>query len=483
MKKMMRSTFGRLFNKNLVLAATLICGASVFTSCSESGDNPAPENAKNRKEFIAHTRENLKYLAENLNFTSWDIANEINQEFNTTVLNNPEFEKAIIPLFTEKSRETLQPVEEGSELAAMGYKQVATLDLTKFNYRFTMKEDGSGFDVEEADDFEMIINGYNPVTQEQEKGLHKLTLKASGDTYKQLARRLGSEELAVVILVPSDFEFSIASMVPGSWKDIFKGAFKNNVKMSGESEYMNPQTDAIGIIGAITSEFGGVPGGRADDATSLTFAISNDPAVNESGMDFSFGHNGKNMIELSCIAKYPERESGVTQFTTSKSILDVLVAMISGSNFEGSLTLNDDLTTSISISDCAKAIQLQREMAHARRNYADQATIEGYTQQLNELLSATMTCKGVNQVIPMKMKTEKFGVDYWSMPALNFADEKGYVPITELLDKESVEYGINIIDHAAEPMAGAIITVRQLLQFVQNFITQMRVNQAQAQNE
>ena len=463
-------------------AAALICGASMFTSCTEGSDNPAPENAKDRKEFIAHTRQNLKYLAENLNFGSWEVANKINQEFNTTVLNNPEFEKAIIPLFTEKSRETLQPVEEGSELAAMGYKQVATLDLTKFNYRFTMKEDGSGFDVEPADDFEMIINGFNPTTQQVEKGMRKLTLKASGDTYKQLARRLGSEELAVVILVPSDFEFSIASMVPGSWKDIFKGAFKNNVKMSGESEYMNPQTDAIGIIGAITSEFGEVSGAKTPvDATSLTFAISHDPADNESGMDFSFGHNGKNMIELSCIAEYPERESSIAQFTTSKSILDVLVAMISGSNFEGSLTLNDDLTTSISISDCAKAIQLQREMAHARRNYADQATIEGYTQQLNELLTARMTCKGVNQVIPMKMQTEKFGVDYWSMPALNFADEQGYVPFTQLLDKESVEYAINIVDHAAEPMAGAIVTVRQLLQFVQTFFMQARVSQAQGQ--
>ena len=57
------------------------------------------------------------------------------------------------------------------------------------------------------------------------------------------------------------------------------------------------------------------------------------------------------------------------------------------------------------------------------------------------------------------------------------------MPITELLDKESVEYGINIVDHAAEPMAGAIVTVRQLLQFVQTFIMQMRVNQAQAQAE
>ena len=135
---------------NWVLAATLICGASVFTSCSanDTNDNPSQEQAKkDRKEFIQHTRQNLKEMAENLNFTSWDLANEINQEFNTTVLNNPEFEKAIIPLFTQKIRESVKPVEEGSELAAMGYKQYATIDLTKFNYRFTMKEDGSGFDV------------------------------------------------------------------------------------------------------------------------------------------------------------------------------------------------------------------------------------------------------------------------------------------------------------------------------------------------
>jgi hypothetical protein len=32
MKKMMRSTFGRLFNKNWVLVATLVCGACVITA-------------------------------------------------------------------------------------------------------------------------------------------------------------------------------------------------------------------------------------------------------------------------------------------------------------------------------------------------------------------------------------------------------------------------------------------------------------------
>jgi hypothetical protein len=154
---------------------------------------------------------------------------------------------------------------------------------------------------------------------------------------------------------------------------------------------------------------------------------------------------------------------------------------MAGNKENAIFTLNEDLTTTLSISDFGKVMQLQKEMAHARRNYADQATIEEYTQQLNELVSAKLTCKGVNQVIPMKLQTEKFGVDYWAMPAFNFADEKGYVPFTELLDKESVEYAINIVDHAAEPMAGSIITVRQLLQFVQNFIMQVRVNRAQAE--
>jgi hypothetical protein len=467
---------------NLVLAATLICGATTFTSCSVNDDNSSKTANENRKEFIKHTRENLKDIAENLNFGSLEAANVINQNFNQSVLNNPEFEKAIIPLFIQKIRESVKDVEEGSELAEMGYKKYATIDLTDFKYRFTMKEDGSGFDVEEADDFEMIINVIIPETKEVIFGGNKLTLKASGDTYKQIAKQLGNEELAVVILVPSDFEFSIASRVPGSWHNVFKGAFKNDAKMSGESEFMNPKTDAIGITGLLTSEIKEIPDGqRAADATDLYFDIANDPVANETGMKFSFGHNDKSMIELEATGKYTDKEIDLTdfsQFTTSGRILDVLVALMSGGKLEGSLTLNDDLTTAISISDCGKTMQLQHEMAHARRNYADQATIEEYTKQLNELVSAKMTCKGVNQVIPMKLQTEKFGVDYWAMPAFNFADEKGYVPITELLDKESVEYGINIIDHAAEPMAGSIITVRQLLQFVQTFIMQARVNQA-----
>ena len=325
-----------------VIAAALICSSTVFTSCWSSEDNPTQEQAKkDRKEFIKHTRENLKDLAENMNFGSWLLANKMNQEFNTTVLNNPEFEKAIIPLFTQKIREGIQPVEEGSELAAMGYKQYATIDLTKFNYRFTMKEDGSGFDVEPADDFEMIINGFDPRTQEQEKGVRKLTLQASGDTYKQLAKRLSNEETAVVILVPSDFTFAIATNVDEDWKDNYKGAFTNVFEMSGESEFINSKTDAVSITGVLESALPNNPDKkRVADATILFFDISNNPVVNEGSMKFSFGHNDKSMVELEATGKYIDKDIDFSQLTTSGRILDVLVALMSGGKLEGSLTLN-----------------------------------------------------------------------------------------------------------------------------------------------
>ena len=71
----------------------------------------------------------------------------------------------------------------------------------------------------------------------------------------------------------------------------------------------------------------------------------------------------------------------------------------------------------------------------------------------------------------MRLMTTKFGVDYWTMPAFNFADENGYVSLVDLLDAESVKYLINIIDHTSEPMQQSAIVVRQLLQYLQGVVS------------
>ena len=471
MKKMM----------NWVLAATLVCGASVFTSCSsDNSDNAGSieQAKKNRKEFVAHTRATLKDLAENLNFNSWEHANTLNQYFNQYVLNNPDFEKAVLNAFMQKVMTSVKPVEAGSELAAMGYQMYGTVDLTDFNYRFTMNADMTGFDVEQADDFEVVLNGWNPITQQVEAGIYKVTLKSGGSTTYKFEHAMSQQPgMALVVLIPSEFQFSIADRLSGQWNDGFSGSFKNQVSVADGHEYAQLDRDTWTVAGTIATYFPGLPAlGVKADQTTLDFSVVSDKVNNKGDVALSWSQNGRKMLDLTL------KESGdgtggiyrldLSQFSSSSSILDVIGALLTSRTLdEGKLTLLDDLTTTVSISDMQEALQVAREAATARRNYADRKTIDQYTKKLNELVKCEMTCKGVNQEISMRLMTTKFGVDWWSMPSFNFADENGYVAFTELLDPESVQYGINIIDHAAEPMQQSIIVVRQLLQYLQGLVS------------
>jgi len=472
---------------NWVLAATLVCGASVFTSCSsDNSDNSGSieQAKKDRKEFVAHTRATLKDLAENLNFTSWNAANTLNQYFNQYVLNNPDFEKAVLNAFTLKVMTSVKRVEEGSELAEMGYQMYGTVDLTDFNYRFTMNANNDGFDVEAADDFEVVLNGWNPTTQQVEAGLYRLTLKSGGSTTYKYEHAMSQQPgMALVVLIPSEFQFSIADRLSGQWHDGFSGSFKNQVSVADGHVYAQLDRDTWTVAGTITSDFAGVTAlGAKADQTTLDFSVVSDKVNNKGDVALSWSQNGRKMLDLAL------KESGdgtggiyrldLSQFTSSSSILDVIGAIMTSRTLdEGKLTLLDDLTTTVSISNIQEALQVAHEAATARRNYADRKTIDQYTQKLNELVKCEMTCKGVNQEISMRMMTTKFGVDWWSMPSFNFADENGYVAFTELLDPESVQYGINIIDHAAEPMQQSAIVVRQLLQYVQGLVSGFQQSQ------
>ena len=490
---------------NWVLAAILICGTSVFTACSsDSQDNPAQEQAKkDRKEFIQHTRATLKDLAENLNFTSWEAANMRNLYFNQYVLNNPNFNRVVGKMFVEASQKTLKPVEEGSELAQMGFKYYGTVDFSEFNYRFTETDDHTTFNVEAAEGFEVITNRYNPATQQVEKGGLKLTLAAGGGkTYKTVvpAAEL-AEPTAIVVIIPSEFQFAISVKLNGTWNELFTGTFNNKITVADDREFVNIARDNCDISGTIKSEFNNASDyGLPNDKTALNFFVSDNYETKEIKREFSFVQNDRSMLSIVAnghdefgllppdpgtdMGGAPGMEEGggpekpdidgdgkpdepPTTTNSDSQLMTLLFYAVGGKSFDKlSLTLLDDLTTTMSISDCSRALQLAQEAAQARRHYADQQTIEQYTQELNELVKAEMTCKGINQTIPMKLVTTKFGVDWWTMPAFNFADENGYVTLTDLMDPESVAYGINIIDHHAAPMSQSLIVMRQLMMYV-----------------
>ena len=61
--------------------------------------------------------------------------------------------------------------------------------------------------------------------------------------------------------------------------------------------------------------------------------------------------------------------------------------------------------------------------------------------------------------------------------------EESFVALTDMLDKESIEYGFNIIDHASEPMHFSIIMARQLMQALQKLQTAFYDSKAAADAE
>ena len=447
---------------NWVLAATLVCGASVFTSCSsDNDDNPAQEQAKkNRKEFVSHTRSVMKDLAENLNFSTWKSVNYFNMGINEYVLLNDDFDKTFsrtVGMEIQKSI-VLRPADI---IEKYGKKYEAFVNLADFDYIFTST--ATGFDVTPNTEDGLVMEIVDPYYPE---AAVRIGLKGSGEEYAQYSYALTNDSVAVIIKFPAHYDFTLSTKQDGAWvPGITASADLTIINGDYGKELPDDATeianDAWNLNGTVKTS---IPG----DATELEFNIGQDPTTHKSGLTFDFAHNGQKRVALRAEGTNTNGQTDLSFLTNSSSILSVIGAVLQGNSIDDlTLTLNDDLTTTMKVSDCLKVMQIETEMNKARRNYADQQTMSGYADEMNKYITFAMTCKGVNQEIPMRIATAKVGVDWWVMPALNFADENGYTPLTDLLDKESLEYGINIIDHAAEPMQQSIIVVRQLAQALQ----------------
>lgn len=453
----------------LGLLLMAVTSATMFTAC-DNDDNNGNDGKKtatsDRTVFQQHVKANLKAVAENLNFGSWEVANTLNQNFNVNVLNNPAFDQTLHQILQQQIQAGVQPASEA--VTALGYQYQSIVDLSQLHYRFTLKADKSGFDMAPAEYFE-LMHTTDGVTS-------KLSIDMSGDSKKMLSRRLTQPDksLAVILLVPAKIEFAISTTaLTGSETEVFKGVLNNDIRTA--SELMDITKDDWNVSGSLSSA---IPATTAKaDQMQVTFNLAKDPTTKKFTNKFSFVHNGRNMVDIDAVnthqgnliallAQLPALiETGQAQDDMmDTSLLSMLLATVMGNSVDQlKLTLAEDLVGDIKISDVGQAAAVLAKAKAARRNYASQADIDVYTQQLNKIVSGSLECKGLNQQIPMTLQTTALGVDYVAMPSLKFADENTFVPLTDLLDKEGIAYTLNIVDHSIAPARETIVTVRQLL--------------------
>lgn len=440
-----------------VFAATLICGTGAFTACSDDDNTSSAEQAaKNREAFVAHSRATLKDLAQNLKFKSWPKMNSFLLYFNEAILLNKSYNGEMVDILKQKVAESTKPVEAGSDLAALGYTEQATIDLSNFNYLVTVS-DAKTFNIEESQDFRFKI--YNPKT----KVNIDILFEGTGTATPVLSKSLSTPTLAVIVLVPQQFKFVLSNDSDGKMRPWLTGTYNNNLELAAGRSFIDITQDKWTMTGNTVTGHGG----QVTD-----FTIIQDPVTHKAYNEFSFVLNGRKMIDISSESSNTTGQKIIEKLTPTSSALDLLVAMLDGNNIDAAtITFLDDITTTMSISDMSKLLQIEEEYRAAGRSSADQQTIEKYTQQFNELVSAKMTCKGVNQVIPMRLVTTQVGVDWWALYGFKFEGSDEYVSLKDLLDQESLEYFINIVDHSTGPMEQGILVVRQLFQFMQSLVT------------
>ena len=452
---------------NWMLAAILICGTSVFTSCAND-DNPAQEQAdakKNREVFIDHTRATLKDLAENLNFSSWDAANNYNMFFNQYVLNNKEFESSLGWTILQMFINNVKNVEEGSELAAMGYKKYLDFDFSKFKYRFTMREGHTDFNFEAADNLEFILNGFNPKTQQVENGIYKVTLNMDGTGVKKVSPVKDVEDGAFVLTLPTALEFTLSSKVSGAWHDDFSGVIRYQLP-EGVTDVSQGYNAEVTLNSDILED-----AGKKADKTQLVLSISSDRVNGQASGQCCWTQNGRKMFELS-VKESGENMGGISnldmsQYSSSSSIFEVIGSILGTRSIdEAKLTLLDDLTTTFSVGNLQTLLELENEYRTVGRNYADKETIDEYTKKLNDLVKAEIYCKATDQTLPLRLATTPVGVDYWALYQVKFSDED-WVSLYDMLDRKTFEYVLNIMDHSTDRMQQSVIVMRQLLEFIQ----------------
>jgi len=453
-----------------MLAAILVfCGASVFTSCSSDDDDknndPVKEQTeaeKNRDKFIEHTRAMVKDLAENLNFESWEAANNYNLYFNQYVLANKDFENSLVSSIFHMLANNIQEVKAGSELAAMGFNQYIDLNLSNFKYRFTMKDGQTDFDIEEADAFEIILNGYNPKTKQVENGIYKVTMKMDGPNRKKVVPVKNSDGVAIVVTLHSDLQFALSSKVSGVWHDDFSGLISYKLPEGATDNSKGFTAEAKINSDILATE------GKKGDKTQLDLSISSDRVNGHATAFGSWTQNGRKMLELS-LKESGENMGGISnldmsQFSSTSSIFEVIASILSTRSIDAKVTLLDDLSVKFSMSNMQKLLELDSEYRTVGRNYASKETIDEYTKKLNELVKAEISCKGTNQTLPMRLATTPVGIDYWAVYQVKFSEED-YVSLLAMLDRKTFAYVLNIMDHSADHMQQGVIVVRQLIEF------------------
>jgi len=435
-----------------------------------------------RTALIDHVRNIAKGLAEQgANFSSRNVVSELTSQFAKVLVDNAAFFKSTTDAIVQAAIMSAKDVEEGSELQQKGYSKYIDVSLDQLYGRYIIPSEGAPV-VEPAAQIEFIF----PVTTEKGTTNCMTTIKAVGATSKMVHPVIQDRSIALILHLPESIVLESGELNGETFTKVFDSTINCTFEPNGKSQYVNVIKNKWTLSGVQHSFLEGKEG-FLPDKNVITFSRSFDPVTTgQMSSEMAFAQNGQPILEWkgcatiptlpTIISTFPELIAALMQSAgidgsslsdlisgSSISIVDLLLPLLTGSTIDNmEVWAMGDLGFKVKVTDIPTLQTTLMQLREARYQHKGKDAIDALVQQLNTVTEGKVSCKALSQELPFKMVTEKFGIDYIPAPAVKFADEEDYVPMSELADKETIEYTINFMAGTVPLLADNAKTIEEI---------------------
>ena len=441
---------------NWVLFASLFLGLTMQTSCSsdDDGDSINGEVRKERDQLLTHIEDDVQSMDETLDFELFDMITQVQTQLLTYMGKDPRFSnnlKKVVSLMAVRNAfQNIHQVENGSELAAMGYQAYIPVDIMAFGVRVIFDENGN-YTMKPAEGLEFVfpatVEGYGQT-------LYKIALRNEGEWYESVtpAQLNGVRGLACVNRYPKQLNLRMTGLFNDEEVTLCTGVLATMLEKTPDSQYVSFQTNEFQMGVDIRSALKGNTYGLPDDDSAIAFSWGTIESSAGTLMNIlsSFTQKGKEMLNGVAVVTLPEQkvfiDNIIDNINTSSSDWQAADAyahfatIFKDCRADVVLTFLDDLTLSGSIEDSEQFFNALSDIAQNREVGKVSADEYGnFVQALNNSCHFSLACPTTTKPVSQQLQAQQEDARYILMPALQFADKPGYVPLNTLVTEDTNE--------------------------------------------
>ena len=411
-------------------AVLLLCGTGLTTSCSVD-DNPvapSPEEQEaidNRNELVRHIDSDAKTMADMFDVESLNVAAQAYEQLSAMMEGSKDFMTNMKSLLStgsmRKAVAGISPVTSGSELAKMGYLMYITVDNSGYGIQVVF--DGKGnCRLSTAKNLEFIFPadikgiGYT---------LFKVIIKDGGEYYQTVseANIPNVKGVACVNRFPHSLTMTLTGFIDNKEQTLSETVIGLELPLNENSAFVSLDAKSFNFTGQQHSY------SASGKESTLDFRLNS----NNGNMTLGYGYacDGTSIVDCVALMRLKQQGGFIGQISADAlNVADIKTVAI---------RILNDLTLSGTISDGDTFSQNFASAIRNRQPVSSPDALAGIVESLNQSSDFQLSCRQMTKAEVMKFCVTEKDKQYIIEPALKDLNSDKFIPISEIVDAQTME--------------------------------------------